>query len=614
VTFVGSLQEGKGVLEVLKTAKILKDLGFGERFNFRIVGKWFSDEFEVQARKMHKDLELEGMVDLVGQLTGDLKWDAYYESDVFFFPTHYASEATPIVIMEALGAGLHILSTEWAGIPKMLEGCKAATLHPVRSPNLYAASLIKLASDDERAMRDFTHAQAFYQQHFLPSRFIGRVNNAFLEVNKADACEIHASSGAIAIGHNASGLDECDKSIAPTSLKRTPYPHPTKPKILQIFSRYRQYGGEESRVFQIGDAMNRDFDVGFYLGSSEDTASIEIPPTLARAVMCFSNREAVRDLRHLQKVGAYDYWLVHNVFPALSPSVYTLAFELGVPVVQYLHNYRMGCVNGFFLNHGKPCQRCMHGNFLPALQTACWHGSHLQSGAMGAITAMARGKDLFHRIHRWIAISEAQKQEHVLMGIPEERITVIHHFYESKAEAPAYPVEGDALFVGRLSPEKGVDRLLKAWALIQHSGRFLWIVGDGPEREKLERMVSALNLTNVRFTGFLDHEGIAGIWERTACSIVPSIWKEPFGMVVLEAWAKGRPVVAHALGSLPELIRHGEDGLVVAPDDPRVMADAILSILNDPAKGAAMGRSGFQNLNERFSLMEWQEKIRPIFI
>jgi glycosyltransferase involved in cell wall biosynthesis len=208
VTFVGSLQEGKGILEVMKTAKILKDMGYAERFYFRIIGKWFSDEFEVQARKMHKDLELDGLVDLVGQLTGDLKWDAYYESDVFFFPTHYASEASPIVIIEALGAGLHILSTEWAGIPKMLEGCKSATLHPVRSPNLYAASLIKLASDEERARRDFTHARAFYEEHFLPMRFIGRVNHAFLEVNKADACEVHASSGAIANGYKTPGLDE----------------------------------------------------------------------------------------------------------------------------------------------------------------------------------------------------------------------------------------------------------------------------------------------------------------------------------------------------------------------------------------------------------------------
>jgi hypothetical protein len=187
VTFVGSLQEGKGVLEVLKTAKILKDQGHGSRFNFRIVGKWFSDEFEAQTRRMHEECELEGLVELVGQLTGDAKWDAYYNSDVFFFPTHYASEATPIVIMEALGAGLHILSTEWAGIPNMLDGCQSATLHPVRSPDLYATSLIRLAEDPNQAARDFDHSREFYQNHFVPSRFIERVNHAFLKVSNAKA-------------------------------------------------------------------------------------------------------------------------------------------------------------------------------------------------------------------------------------------------------------------------------------------------------------------------------------------------------------------------------------------------------------------------------------------
>ena len=83
-------------------------------------------------------------------------------------------------------------------------------------------------------------------------------------------------------------------------------------------------------------------------------------------------------------------------------------------------------------------------------------------------------------------------------------------------------------------------------------------------------------------------------------------------MVVLEAWAKERPVVAHAIGALPELIRHGEDGLVVAPDDPRILADAILSILKDPAKGAAMGQRGKARLTRDFGRKEWMEKIRPI--
>jgi glycosyltransferase involved in cell wall biosynthesis len=189
VTFVGSLQEGKGVIEVLKTAKILKDQGLGGRFNFRIVGKWFSDEFEAQTRRMHEEWQLEELVELVGQLTGDAKWDAYYKSDVFFFPTHYASEATPIVIMEALGAGLHILSTEWAGIPNMLDGCQSATLHPVRSPELYAASLIKLVDDSERATRNFEHSQNFYREKFLPMRFIERVNGAFIQVSSTKALQ-----------------------------------------------------------------------------------------------------------------------------------------------------------------------------------------------------------------------------------------------------------------------------------------------------------------------------------------------------------------------------------------------------------------------------------------
>ena len=220
VTFVGSLQEGKGVLEVLKTAKILKDQGHGGRFNFRIIGKWFSDEFEAQTRQMHSEWQLNELVNLVGQLTGDEKWDAYYQSDVFFFPTHYASEATPIVIMEALGAGLHILSTEWAGIPNMLDGCQSATLHPVRSPELYAASLIRLVDDSERAMRDFEHSQYFYREKFLPIRFIERVNHAFLKVSSTKALQdlgkpaTGASFAADALKRRPC-LEEHDKSVAP---------------------------------------------------------------------------------------------------------------------------------------------------------------------------------------------------------------------------------------------------------------------------------------------------------------------------------------------------------------------------------------------------------------
>ncbi len=386
-----------------------------------------------------------------------------------------------------------------------------------------------------------------------------------------------------------------------------------RPRILQIFSRYREYGGEEGSVYRIGDALHRDFDIGFFLASSGDAFSGGVLKKGLSTIKAFSNWTIVDQLRRYQQLGRYDCWLIHNVFPVMSPAVYELAFILRIPVIHYLHNYRMGCVNGFFMNHGEPCQRCMHGSFLPAFQTACWHGSHVQSGIMGAVTSRARGMDLFHRVHHWVAISSAQKKEHVEMGIPADRISVIPHFFESKGEAPDYPDQGDVLFVGRLSAEKGVDRLLMAWEAIQDCGRTLWIVGDGPERSKLEEMVRSRSLRSVRFTGFLEQAAMASIWEKAACSIVPSVWKEPCGMVVLESWAKGRPVIAHRIGALEEIVSDGTDGLLVPVDEPGALAEAILSIFNDPARGKAMGRAGAEKLRHQYSKQVWQDAIQGVF-
>jgi glycosyltransferase involved in cell wall biosynthesis len=180
VLFVGSLQEGKGVLEILRTASLLKKQGRERDYRFQIVGKWFSPIFERDVRHLCSELELDDMVEFAGQLTGEEKWRAYAGADVFFFPTHYASEATPIVLMEALGSGLPILSTQWAGIPAMLEGCETATLLPVRSPEEYAAALTEFfphRHDRERIART---SRAFYQDHFLPERFVERVGKAFI--------------------------------------------------------------------------------------------------------------------------------------------------------------------------------------------------------------------------------------------------------------------------------------------------------------------------------------------------------------------------------------------------------------------------------------------------
>lgn len=216
VLFVGSLQEGKGILEILRTAAALKKQGREADFRFRIVGKWFSEEFEKTVRHLSAELDLDGMVEIAGQLTGDHKWLAYAESDIFFFPTHYASEATPIVLMEALGMGLPIVSTRWAGIPAMLEGCSTARLLPVRDPEAYAAALTEMHPQVRERDEAAVASKAFYRAHFLPQRFVERVENAFITALNLPDARVSDAMG------KSPGANEQGASVHPSPVPQCP--------------------------------------------------------------------------------------------------------------------------------------------------------------------------------------------------------------------------------------------------------------------------------------------------------------------------------------------------------------------------------------------------------
>ncbi|MCE0497373.1 MAG: glycosyltransferase family 4 protein [Methylacidiphilales bacterium] len=382
-------------------------------------------------------------------------------------------------------------------------------------------------------------------------------------------------------------------------------------RILQIFNRYLQYGGEEGIVTQIGEALQEFHDVENFLTSSAEVTGNSVWSTLQIPWKSAYNADVLSKLRHYHQTGRFDLWQIHNIFPTMSPVVYERALEWNVPIVHYLHNYRLSCVNGFFLNHGQPCQRCLSGNFWPAFQTACWHESHLQSGWMGLITAHIRKLPLFERVFQWIAISEAQKREYVRMGVPESKIRVIHHFLEPKEAVLPASRSPTAIFVGRLSTEKGVHRLLEAWKLIQGGERKLLVIGDGPERAGLERQ--AAGLKGVVFTGFVEKSQQRQFWREALFSVVPSIWMEPFGMTVLEAWSHGRPVIAHKIGALPELIRDGVNGSLASPDDPGDLAHKMEQFFSHPEQSESMGLAGRLLLETQFNRDRWLREITEVY-
>lgn len=387
-----------------------------------------------------------------------------------------------------------------------------------------------------------------------------------------------------------------------------------RPRILQVFNRYLEYGGEQGSVFRIGDTLQQMADVEYFTTSS--AAWLGGGGGVDRAVAALQamhNPQVAARLRRYQAIGRFDLWLVHNVFPAMSPSVYALAAQFGVPVVQYLHNYRMSCVNGFFLNHGSPCTSCIGGNFTKAALTGCWHDSRLASGWMGLVLMRLRALGVFRQVRAWIALSRAQKDLHVRMGIPSGRIHVIPHFFERRGNLPAETPGRDVLFVGRLSREKGVRELLGAWAKASRNGARLIIVGDGPERAVLEAQARREGLSDVEFLGFCKGGELDSVWSRAAFSVVPSIWQEPLGLVVYEAWERGCAVVVSDAGGLADTVDDGVNGIKVPPGDETSLAGAITHLLAHPAKAREMGVAGLRKLDENCTRERWLGSVMRVF-
>lgn len=273
---------------------------------------------------------------------------------------------------------------------------------------------------------------------------------------------------------------------------------------------------------------------------------------------------------------------IHNFFPLLTPAVHEAATELNIPVVQTLHNYRLLCANALFLRDGQVCEKCLHGNRTAALLHRCYRGSLPGSLALVRMQNRAFRHQIWHRnVHRFIALTEFARSKFVEGGLPAENIAVKPNFVPD-------PQLGDttrrgALFVGRLSKEKGVHILMKAWHSLPKIP--LTVVGAGPEFERLKAMAPG----NVSFTGKQPSEKVAQYLADTKALILPSICYEGFPMTVVEAFASRTPVISSNIGSLGEIIVPGRNGAHFHPGDAADLSTIVQRLFKNPATIASLG-------------------------
>jgi glycosyltransferase involved in cell wall biosynthesis len=195
-------------------------------------------------------------------------------------------------------------------------------------------------------------------------------------------------------------------------------------------------------------------------------------------------------------------------------------------------------------------------------------------------------------------------------GLDGRKITHVPHPIDAKRWTPRY--SGDyALFVGRLSREKGVDTLIRAAALAPKVP--VRIVGTGPEDVRLHRLAESLGADNVTFVGFRHGEELKAEYERARFVVIPSVWYEVFGLVALEAYASGKPVVASRLGGLSELVREGETGLGVNPGDPKELAEALRALWNDEGRCDRLGQAARRWVERDFRPSDHYERIMEVY-
>jgi glycosyltransferase involved in cell wall biosynthesis len=377
-------------------------------------------------------------------------------------------------------------------------------------------------------------------------------------------------------------------------------------KIGHVLNEFSLPGGETTVARQIAEKLG----AARFERSSREWMNGTPLERMARAAKSFYNWEVVREFRAWAAAEKPDVILFHNIFPVLSPGIIEEASRLGIRSVVYLHSYRYLCTNGFFLNHGELCERCIGGDFWPAPLTSCWRDSALLSGWYGAILATLRPRGFFEQVDRFVAVSEFVRRKYIEAGVSPDRITALHNFFDAANITPSTRDEGYVLFVGRMSAEKGVLTLLDAAELLPDIP--FKLAGDGPLFAETFDLAKRKRLANVDFLGFVDGAAKAEFYAGARLVVVPSEWNEPFPTVVPEAYAHAKPVLAARMGGLAEMIEVGRTGDFFIRRHPRSLAEQIRRIFDQPERAAEWGRQGRKWVEEHCDPDRWVERMHGI--
>jgi glycosyltransferase involved in cell wall biosynthesis len=271
-------------------------------------------------------------------------------------------------------------------------------------------------------------------------------------------------------------------------------------------------------------------------------------------------------------------------------------------MVQTIHNFRLLCPNALFYTCGQVCERCKRGRTIHAVRWRCFRDSYALSALYAFTIGMHRWAGTFAGINHFIAGSAFSAAKLIEGGVaPRERISVLGNFLPDPLPAAGSFRDRSpyVVFLGRLSPEKGVATLVEAAA--QAPEVAVKILGDGPDAARCRGLAQSRRATNVDFLGSVTEDAKWDILRNAVAMVVPSVCYENLPFSLLEGMAAGTPIVASRLGSLATLVEEGKNGLLFSAGDSFDLADKLRRLWGDRAWALAMGQRARQFLESHWS-------------
>jgi glycosyltransferase involved in cell wall biosynthesis len=369
-------------------------------------------------------------------------------------------------------------------------------------------------------------------------------------------------------------------------------------KIVVAHNRYQHAGGEDTVVAEEARMLQQHgHSVHQYTINNDDIRDAWSQAVVA--VRSFYSRPVSQQISNLLAEFQPDILHVHNFFPRISPAIYFAARKYGVPVIQTLHNYRLLCANGVMFREGHPCEACSDGHsFLPAVIHGCYRGSRTASAIVGASMSVHAALGTWSNcIDRYIVLTPFAAQKFGNGRIPPEKIRIKPNFARDWGCGSG---KGDyALYVGRLSSEKGIETIVAA----DKAGTLALpvnIVGDGPLRADVLRACDRPGSRLVYF-GRMERPQVIEQMKNAAVLLIPSLCYEGFPMAMVEAFSFGLPIIASRIGGLPDMLQDGHSGLLFEPGNPHALLQAISTLVSDTSRIEAMRQAARSKFDSHYT-------------